>query len=530
MQAKEIINELLQSGITVHSRFVKDVEIPLINLDWGATNRPIQIVDSRLQTNYKKTYGNPNSCGTLTGETARDLIDKTSENIFGNLMIDPERYQIFYGGDGSSYWLERLPRILSVEHSLMEVITLQEELHNSLVQPWLETPHKLYRKKNLEWLERFIQYRSGSGRRLVLLITLSSHLTGYSLDVSSLMQLFKSLPPTERPILIVDATCYLSHHVSPPPDLEFDFLCFSGHKFPGGPGSCGAMISKKNFLPPLSSPGTPNVMSIVRLGLSVQARTIVMKESEKKKDEIDKLISDFTNLFESSVRSHTLFQLHRWDDSPHLLKTEPVYSFSVYLTDLKKYIHPQVVSSILLNVFGVQIRAGGQCADFVIQKEGPWSSLAGIDDQPPILHPSLCRISLPRYLLSKEIFSEVKSRLIDFLYISRFMVCGFYPQFDGWRLHPDVPKYVMLKEGREIEFTGRSQYCGSCQEKRDELVYSLRGSKDDKLKSGLEIYHVTDDTVLRHLRHESLHPQSDILHDHPFRWFVHPKDDVSVDD
>lgn len=527
---KDILSELNESGITVHSRFVKDVELPLINLDWGATNRPIQFVDTKIQNDYKKTYGNPNSCGTLTGETARDIIDKTSESIFRNMMFNSETHKIFYGGDGSSYWLDNIPRFLSKKYKNMEILTVQEELHNSLIEPWLEVPHIIHAKKSLDWIEKFIQYCSTRDCQLVLLLTLSSHLTGYSLDVSPLMQLIQSIPLPERPIIVVDATCYLSHHRSAPLNLIYDFLCFSGHKFPGGPGSCGAMIVHQSLSDLVSVRGTPNVMSIVRLGLSVQARTMVMKEVEKDSSGIDHCIQEFTKLFEDSERSHTRFQLHRWDDSPHVRKTEPVYTFSVFLTDIKKYIHPQVVSSILLNVFGLQIRAGGQCADYVVKKEGVWSFLDGIGERSPILQPSICRISLPRYLLTKELFHEVKGRLIDFLYVARFMVCGFYPQFDGWRLHPDVSKYVMLKEGREIVFTGRSHYCGSCQERRDELMYSVKGNKVvDKSKSGLEIYNIMEDTVLRHLKHDNVHSESNVIYDHPFRWFVHPNDDISIE-
>jgi len=528
LQAKDIISELSNSGVTVHSNLIKDVELPMLNLDWGATNRPIQYVDKKIQSDFNKLYGNPNSCGTLTGETARDLIDKTTEGIFSHLKVNGDKYSIGYGGDGSSYWLDLLPRSLSKSFPLMEVITLQEELHNSLLHPWIENGYKVHMKKDIEWLEKFIQYRSGSKMKTVLLITLSSHLTGYSFPHLPLMELINSLSEEDRPIIIVDATCYLSHHIHPPGDLVYDFLCFSGHKFPGGPGSCGALIMSNKFKNLVQVRGTPNVMSIVRLGLALKVRTAVMKEGESN-NEVDRWIRELTDLFEGSERCHTQFVLHRWDTTLNSRRTEPVFSFSVYLTDLNKYIHPQIVSSILLNGFGIQIRAGGQCADYAVQKEGIWSSLNGLDNLSPVMHPSICRVSIPRYLLTKDLFHQIKSRLIDFLYVARFMIPSFYPQFDGWRLHPDYHKYVALNEGRDIEFTGRSHYCGTCQEKRDQMLYSIRESKKETLKSGLEIYHLMDEVVLRHLIHSDVHPESQELYNHPFRWFAHPLDDLSID-
>jgi hypothetical protein len=253
-----------------------------------------------------------------------------------------------------------------------------------------------------------------------------------------------------------------------------------------------------------------------------------MKECESLND-VDRWIRELTDVFENSERCHTRFILHQWDKHINVQRSEPVYSFSVYLTDLNKYIHPQVVSSLLLNAFGIQIRAGGQCADYAVKKDGIWSSLDGLDEDSPVIHPSICRVSIPRYLLTKEFFHQVKSRLIDFLYVARFMIPSFYPQFDGWRLHPDYHKYVALNEGRDIEYTGRSHYCGTCQEKRDQMLYSTRASKKETLKSGLEIYHLMDEVVLRNLNHADVHPESQAIYNHPFRWFAHPLDDLSID-
>jgi len=530
LKANEIITELSDSGVTVHSSFLKDVQLPMINLDWGATNRPVSYVETKIQGDPRKMYGNPNSCGTLTGETARDLIDKASDLVYQNMKIDPQRYKLMFGGDGSTYWLEMLPRTLWYRYPQMEAVTLQKELHNSLLQPWLESGYPVHLNKDIGWLEKYIQFRSGTGRKLVLLVTLSSHLTGYSFSLEPLMELFKSLSEEDRPIVVADATCYLSHHSFVPPGLSYDFLCFSGHKFPGGPGSCGCLAVARPLEDLFQIRGTPNVMGISRLGLAVKVRNAVMMEGDVSPGDVDKLIEEMEDMFQTSERSHTRFVLHRWDQPNTRIQSEPVFSFSVKLTDLNKYIHPQIVSTILLNAFGLQIRAGGQCADYVVNREGPWSHLEGLDDDSSIMHPSICRISLPRYLLTKDLFHQIKNRLIDFLYVARFMIPAFYPRLDGWRLHPDYHKYVTLNKVRNIEFTGRSHYCGTCQEKRDKIMYSTDGkAKKDELKSGLEIYHLMEDGVLRHLKHDSVHPETTSLYDHPFRWFVHPSDHLEVD-
>lgn len=518
--AKDTISELLNTGITVHSKLAEDVELPLVNLDWGATNRPLTFVETKMKTEYWNMYGNPNSCGTLTGETSKDIIDKTTEILSSNLDINLMTHDIVYGGEGSSFWFDRLARKIHKQLPDAEVVTLQEELHTSFLNPWLETGFKIHRRKDLGWLKKFVTY---TPHKLILLITLSSHLTGAQFDTKGLENVLEDIELENRPIVVVDATCYLAHHRTIPCN-HYDFLSFSGHKFPGGPGSSACIVVSKKYQGLLDVKGTPNVMGIGRLGLSTRVRSLVMKDAESKGD-IDSLLKELAVFFTTTERSQTCFDLHRWDDAR---QTEPVFSFSIRLKDTGKYIHPHIVSTVMLNAFGLQIRAGSQCADYVLRKEGIWNEIGDLvetDRYKLILQPSICRISLPRYLLTREFIDNLKFSLTDFLYVARYFLPCFSPTPEGWELHPDFYKLQSLSQESKANKTGTGS-CNTCKEKRQVILYSETSSDKSKHMTGTEIYGIVHGGILKKLKTLSREPADSIsVYKHPFRWFAHHLDE-----
>ena len=525
---QDTISELLSNKITVHSLFLKDTDIPLINLDWGATNRPLTYVENKISENIFQLYGNPNSCGTLTGKTSKDVIDKTTDMIFGDLGLSDVTHGVIYGGEGSTHWFEHVAREIINQGSSIDCITLQEELHRSLLDPWLnKNGVKMHYNRDLLWLERFIRYANlyTRERQIVILLSLSSHLTGYSLDVEfdTLRELLSNSESLTPPMVIVDATCYLAHHLRLPRDLNFDFMAFSGHKFPGGPGSCGCLIFNKEHSSLINPRGTPNVLGIAKLGFATRARTTIMKEVEKN-IQVDFLIRDLESFFETTHRSNTRFQLHRWDKSRGR-KSEPVFTFSVLLTDLNLYIHPQVVSMILLNAFGIQIRAGGQCADYVIEKGGLWEAIRMVGEKNEIYQPSVCRISLPRYLISEEVVNDIKEKLSEFLSVARYMIKTFQPTLDGWMIDDQYRMYVDHHFDKEIQKTGENRTCRPCQKQKEALLYSHKKVEQKDVPGGFDIYTQMNISILNKIGKFSSSASSDEIFGHPFRWFVHPRDE-----
>jgi selenocysteine lyase/cysteine desulfurase len=517
MTTKELRDELLVSGWpVVVSRFSSSVEFPLVNLDWNATSKPLKSIETQVQEMAWKRYGNPHSCGTLTALTSGDLMEECAQSILGNLGVDRQSHSIAYGGEGSSFWLQGLARGLFSHCD--SVISVQEELHTSLVRPFLDQGYRLYRSKTVSWVTKFKEMMRDS-KSVILLITLMSHLTGDEFDCRDL-ELLKATHDNQV-IIIVDATSYLAHRKRLPPNLVFDHLVFSGHKFPGGPGSPGCIVSKLGQEKGLhDTMGTPNVTGICRLALATRLRTRLMTEEDKN---VDALIKELETFFSTTQEVKTRFLLHKWNNDPTSRKA-PVFCFSVEMVDRGVFIHPQVVAMILLNAYGIQIRAGGHCADTVLSRLGVWGELQDLDlTQYPIMLPSVCRISFPRYLVSREWVDDLKVKMTDFLRCARFFLRCFTPSFQGWSFNEH---FLMLGKRPVTQTEETKRECSSCPHSSKAYYRSNPlPAKTDKEEFGALLYAKISGPITLNIdfspRKASEH---EMLAGNPFRWFALPNE------
>lgn len=522
MTSVELQTELLDGHrLTVVSKFRPSVEFPLTNLDWNATSRPLKTVETLVEEMSWRRYGNPHSCGTLTGQTSGDLIDECSTSVLGNIGLDDGHCRVYYGGEGSTFWLQTLARNFSGR----ACVTVQEELHTSLINPFLEQGCRVYRSKTLSWVRKFNTLGDCKGQP-ILLITLMSHLTGDEFYPEDLPPIKSAFPEM---IVVVDATSYLAHRKRIPEGLVFDYLVFSGHKFPGGPGSTGCLISKvvrgERFHDMM---GTPNVLGICRLAMATRIRTRLMNQESKN---ADKLIKDLGDYLSGVRENNTRFVLHGWNVKP-INRRAPVFCFSVELTDRDLIIHPQVVALILLNAYGIQIRAGGHCSDTVLSRTGIWGELEDVDlSKGPVLEPSVCRISFPRFLLTESWVSNIKDKLTDFIRCARLYLPCFTPALDGWSFNE---QFIAMSRRPTIlaEETGRKRDgCSGCSKNRSLYRKTPQGLNEEGVNFGIVLYASISGTIIAHLD-TSPRPGSDYerLLSYPFRWFALPGDSKILDD
>lgn len=380
--------ELLTPRHSVLCRFRYGHEIPLTNLDWGSGSLPLRYLEGEVSEMVWKHSSNPNSCGNLVGSTTADIIENGKIKILKTLGLSSKEYGIMIGGQGSSYWLERIAYHIGP----CKLISSQKELHNSVVHPW----------KSNEDLKSFIYA-----------IYLSSHVTGTMLEYQPQdLEIYRKMG---IPILI-DATCFLSHHATLPSWLNyFDYLVFSGHKFPGGVGASGCLIynRKHNFPPP---PGSPDVYGIFKLFKSFEVRTEIMKK-EIKSDLVDKFIHGITSIETKEYK----IEYHRWDEGRVM---EPIISFSVYNKKHRKIVHPELVTKILLEGYGLQIRFGGLCSDFGEQQHRGTG----------ILKEGVCRISVSKYLLSEDFVEEIIDKFTSFIYNLSTFIYMYEIKNNSWKI------------------------------------------------------------------------------------------------
>jgi selenocysteine lyase/cysteine desulfurase len=493
------IQELIRPKFSIESRFCAGGEIPLevTSLDWGATSRPLPSVEALVCEDWG-SYGNPHSCGTVTAGAARNIIEGVKK-IVREHTLSRYDYEVEFGGDGSSYWLDRIPELFTPDR--YSVVCFQREVHNSLVQPWISRGWEVAfptGDKPGKWYERKLRYILEIEKKTpIILASLASHVTGGVLHR-------EWITDVEDAVLILDATCYITHHKKLP-DVRFDFAVFSGHKLPGGPGSPGVVIhAPKHSLRP--QPGTPNVTGISRLGHSLKLRTRLL--SRHSRPDLVKRLDEFLRGEDGWMEG---FKVHMWDpEDMYEPVRHPIYSFSILWNSL--YIHPDIISDMLLNIHGLQIRVGGQCADYTLpsspQTPDVWLETQTMD---PVLRPSVCRISINSYLLTEELVERIERALravISFGYEA--VKC--YTISDGkWAMNPS---FITLARSARVEIKESSKGCSGCsgldniisepsKEKREEL--------DEAEVSGLILSFEPP-------------PQTDKFHLHPYRWFLHPMD------
>ena len=172
-----------------------------------------------------------------------------------------------------------------------------------------------------------------------------------------------------------------------------DAIFFSPHKFLGGPNSPGVLLIQQRIVRNLLVPsepgggvvlfvtkdtqnyvkniemreesGTPDIIGSLRIGLSLILRErieheYIMKLDEEINNKIYMKLSNIENL-------HFLSDFNI--NEPHI----PIYSFLISFRG--KFFHPNFISALLNDIFGIQSRPGCSCASIYGQK------LLGICDE-----------------------------------------------------------------------------------------------------------------------------------------------------
>src|SRR5690606_7839793 len=216
----------------------------------------------------------------------------------------------------------------------------------------------------------------------------ASNVTGIRCDAESVTRLLKA----NGAIAVwnyAGGAPYLPMDMRPRTDCAKDAIVFSPHKFPGGPGASGVLVVREDivrthrptmpgggsvtFVSPWShdysasltareEAGTPNVIGDVRAAL-----VLLIK---------DALGQVFIERRNAELRDHALAV---WRENPYIAVLGngaapclPIFSFRVRRRD-GDFIHHQLFTRMLSDVFGVQARGGCACA-------GPYAHrLLGID-------------------------------------------------------------------------------------------------------------------------------------------------------
>lgn len=480
-----MLEELRKTRIYINTPLNKteNTGIPLMNLDWGSTNLPINKIDQAVAERTWAIHGNPGSCGSYTGGLTRTMIVDTTRSILKHLNVEGD---VHYGGYGASYWLGRLPEVLNTSRLLL----IQTEIHDAMVGKWKHIDrYNPDVSDRCTWVRRMCM-KHGSGN-LVLGISLSSHLTGATFeDKWGVLDFCRDMGVR----VLIDATCYLAHH-RVPEIPHFDYLVFSPHKLPGGPGSCGVLVTGRG-VEWAAEPGSQNVPGIFRIR-DVLEEFRKIEEPEGVDGRIQQFISSFGSLKEGCFSVKMMF----WDDAKI---EEPHFSFKIMWKSPDSHclqVHPSLVSMICTHVYGIQIRGGGICAESFLTNRNVG-----------LMKPGVCRISVPRYLFTQELSDLVLERFRDMLkYMNYYIRCYHIDETHNWNVSPEI---VLRRPDPASQ--GKKTCCmGS------NLTYHTFLKKDELLRGGMMVIDWMFPEVWTKIMSRR---HTDVYLEDPERWFLHPED------
>lgn len=395
----------------------------LLYADYTASGRGVHLIEERIQ-NILASYGNTHTQDDYSGIYLTTLVHQAEKRI-KELVHAGAQGKIILTGSGATGALKRLQEIIGVylppatkdhlyqsigssssqsdqiiqriernrpvvfigpyEHHTNEL--MWRESHADVVVIRLDDKGKI----DLKYLERTVSDPHYAHRRKFASFSAGSNVTGLRTSVYDIARIchrhdtfvffdFAAVAP------------YVQIDMNHDKDSYFDAIFFSPHKFLGGPGTCGVLVFNEKIyrqdLPPTTAgggtvvyvgvdshdfsndietrekAGTPPILQAIKAAFVLELKEKIGVET------IETIERSFTEYFIERLKKIKYVDLLGNIASDERV---PIVSFNIQHDD--RILHPRFVAKLLNDLFGIQSRAGCNCA-------GPYGHiLLGIDHQ-----------------------------------------------------------------------------------------------------------------------------------------------------
>ncbi|PJE26363.1 Selenocysteine lyase/Cysteine desulfurase [Pseudooceanicola antarcticus] len=356
----------------------------LLYADYVASGRALRQVEQFIAEEVLPVYSNSHTEASHCGREITRMRAEARQIVARECGAGPDCHVIFAGA-GATAGLNRIVALLEIPARLargaqVEVLIGPYE-HHSNILPWRESGARVVEIAeapgggvDLEDLAARLEDAKGADL-IVGSFSAASNVTGQLTQVDEVTAMLKR----HGALAIWDYACaapYLPMQMDGT-GAPKDAIVFSAHKFPGGPGASGVAVLRDtltrratptqpgggtvSFVSPwghryAASPeareeaGTPDVIGDIRAALAL-------------------LVKRAAGTAEIHAREDALRKraLTAWADLPGLRllgKPEadalPIFSFQLF--DGARQIHPQLVTRMLSDRYGVQARGGCACA------------------------------------------------------------------------------------------------------------------------------------------------------------------------
>lgn len=372
---------------------------PLIYADYVASGRALVQVEDFIRDHVLPYYANTHTQASYCGAYMTKLREAARAEIARLVAAGPETSVVFTGA-GSTAGINRIVGLLDVAAISACgdrcVVLIGPYEHHSNILPWresgaqvIEIPEAPAGGPDMEALEKALE-AARDAALVVGAFTAASNVTGIITDEDAVTRLLKKYGA----VSVWDFGCaapYRKIDMRAGSDAAKDVVVFSPHKFPGGPGSSGILVVRDavvrrqtptlpgggtvSFVSPWAhvysdslsareEGGTPNVIGDIRVALAMLVKDALGQEW------LDQRQNELLTRARTAWAANPRIELLGNPDAPAL----PIFSFRV--SDGKGgYIHHQLFTRLLSDLYGVQARGGCACA-------GPYGHrLLGLDQQ-----------------------------------------------------------------------------------------------------------------------------------------------------
>ncbi len=361
---------------------------PLLYADHVASGRALRQIESFVAEQVLPVYANSHTEASFCGRAMTRLRREARQFIADQCGADAGFATIFAGA-GATAGLNRLVSLLGVPDDAAAgrppLVLIGPYEHHSNILPWresgaelVEIPEGTEGGPDLAVLEQVLRERA-PGRFTVGSFSAASNVTGILTDVDAVTEILKR----HGALAVWDYACgapYLSIDMRAGTPFEKDAVVLSGHKFLGGPGASGILIVRRDavrrttpshagggtvrFVSPWGhdfasdlaareEAGTPNVVGDIRTALCFAVKAAVGQ------DHLDR-------------RHEALLAraLDRWSAHPDIVllgnpdaaRRLPIFAFRIRDRKRGGFIHAQLVTRLLSDLYGIQARGGCACA------------------------------------------------------------------------------------------------------------------------------------------------------------------------
>lgn len=443
---------LIGDSIQIEGPFGKK---PLIYADYVASGRSLTVVEDFVREAVLPYYSNTHTQASYCGSFMTRLREAARAEIARLVGADDDTSVVFTGS-GTTAAINQLVSLLGVPEAATNepvLVLIGPYEHHSNILPWRESGADVVEiaeagegGPDLNHLETQLATARGAGvQRIVGSFSAASNVTGILTDVDSITRLLRRYGA----ISVWDYGCaapYVVMDMMTGKDAQKDAIVFSPHKFPGGPGASGVAVVR-NAIARRKVPTRPGggTVSFVSPWRHLYSDSLSEREESGTPNVIGDIRAALAMLVKEALgqewldRRHTQLRemaLEVWSRNPRIellgkrgAKALPIFSFRVR-DGLGGYVHHQLFTRMLSDLYGVQARGGCACAGpyghrlLDIDEEFSEAIMEAISRGEEIEKPGWIRLNLSALLTDEKAAMIVQA--VDRLALSAMDCCKDY--------------------------------------------------------------------------------------------------------